>query len=145
MYGPGNCSPYVRLNKRILPKPSNGRHQSENAIPERKRIFSFILNILAADYFFPSVLTCMVLLFTTRLVMCTKKVSKVIFDFMTTSIIFNALAKLPHTVYCHIDIWILQIVLSIHFFKAIVISSFEWFKSSKKKDTFALCDEQILI
>ncbi len=41
------------LNKRILPKLSNWRHQRENIIPERKRIFSFWLNIMTADNFFP--------------------------------------------------------------------------------------------
>ncbi len=36
-------------NKRILPKLSNRRHQSENAIPEQKHIFRFWLKITTAD------------------------------------------------------------------------------------------------
>ncbi len=31
---------FLTISK-ILPKPSNSRHQSENTIPERKQIFSF--------------------------------------------------------------------------------------------------------
>ncbi len=38
------------FNKRILPKPSNWR-QSENAIPEQKRIIRFWLNIMTEDHF----------------------------------------------------------------------------------------------
>lgn len=62
----------------------------------------------AEDYhhkhFFFYVLTCMDLLFTTRLVMCTNKVKRVNFDFMTTLILFNFTVNILQRLFIYFSI-----------------------------------------
>ncbi len=70
-----------------------------------------------------------------HIVMCTKKVSRVIFYFMTTLIIFYTIGKT--STYCILPYRYFKIsIFLVHpffFLKAIIISSFEWFNPNLLK------------